>query len=76
MSLSSALNTIYPLLVLFVLTMCIYKQQVTVAARSKARSFGRWGREFESHLGVDFWWCMRLFYVRVVLCLGSGLATG
>jgi hypothetical protein len=35
MSVSSALNSIFPSLVLFVLRMIIYKQLVTVASRSK-----------------------------------------
>jgi hypothetical protein len=51
---------------------------VTVAARglrhepsSSARTLGSWVR-----IPLDEWMCQRLFYVCVVLCVGSGLQTG
>jgi hypothetical protein len=52
---------------------------ITVAARSKGmnclRSLALWDRGFESH-STHGCLCVRLFCVCVVLCVGSGLATG
>jgi hypothetical protein len=65
-------------------TFCFVAVQVGVAwttggscySRSKARTvFERWDRGFESHSRHGCL-CVRLFSVYVVLCLGSGLATG
>jgi hypothetical protein len=58
---------------------CLRSEPVTVAARSKARTFfarsdaGIMGSNPTHSMDV---WCVRLFCVCVVLCLGSGLATG
>jgi hypothetical protein len=40
------------------------------------RPLERWDRGFESHSRYECLYCVRLFYVCVVLCVGSGLATG
>jgi hypothetical protein len=38
---------------------------------SPAQTLGSWVR-----IPLEAWMCMRLFYLSVVLCVGSGLATG
>jgi hypothetical protein len=44
------------------------------AGMNRLRSLEHWDREFESNSRHDV--CPRLFFVSVVLCVGSGLATG
>jgi hypothetical protein len=54
----------------------IINEPITVAARCKAWTvLARWNRGFESQLRYGCL-CVRLFCVCVVLCVGSGLATG
>jgi hypothetical protein len=40
------------------------------------RSLGLWDRGFENHSRHGCLYCVRLFYVCIVLCVGTGLATG
>jgi hypothetical protein len=58
-----------------------YYTLITVADRAVSgmnclRSLERWDRGFESHSKHVYLYCVRLFCMCVVLCVGTGFATG